>query len=274
MTAKILKKPDELLNGDVIYSGQIIVNHDLPFNYEFGVTRDGYSSYINGPYYKEVSSLMFVIGSSKGIQTDKIMENTTRISEYISMEKWLIILRDTAHRFPSSHFIPVNGKRKEVEGIGRGFLESLQNDYINWVLKNPDEIRNYFKTDKRSSSSIMLSDLSTNMRRKVVKHVKGLMVGILSARYTDRAYPLLNAYENSGIKWLGKAYHFPDLSGYLGHPIREFFASALIDELITFDWPLVEVKRKQLVEVLSPDLIEDDELSDEVNYQYEQISLF
>ncbi len=274
LTAKVIKNRDELLNGDVIYNGQIIVNHDLPVNYVFGVSRDGYSSLTNGPYCKEVGWPVFVIGCSTGIRIDKIMQKATYTAECSSMEKWLNLLRNTEYKFPSSHYIPVNGKRQEVEGIGRAFLENLESQYVNWLLKNPDEINNYFKPDKRSSSNIMLSKLSTNMRRKVVERVKELMISIISARYTDKGFALQNSYDNSGLKWLGKEYHFPDLSGYLGHPIRKFFASASIEQLTTFDWPLVEVKRGQLVEVLYPDIIEDVEMSDEVFYQYEQISLF
>ncbi|WP_411504899.1 hypothetical protein [Brevibacillus centrosporus] len=277
LTAKQLKLPDELQDGDVLYNGKVVVDRGFHFKYQFSSTLDLNNPYSAGPRCDQIRWPEFVIGNSRGIKIEKIICKCVDAANGQTMEEWNDILRILRTKFYASHYERIEGKMDTIEGIGGLLQPLLYKKYVDWYRSHMRDVKEYFLSkDRLQQAPLMLSDLSTNMRRKVIRETRDALIRMSACNIdSDGVRDAKREYERCGIKWIGNYYALPDFSGFLGEPILRFLTEASIEDAYSIDWPLYIRDFKSLDDILEPDIIVDsNELVSGESFTFEQISLF
>ncbi|MDC0764155.1 hypothetical protein POF51_25890 [Brevibacillus sp. AG] len=273
LTSKQIKKPSELKDGDILYNGRIVVDRGYHDKYEFRSDINPICSFESGPRCEYIRWPEFVIGTSNGINIEKVITKCIDISKGKSLEEWMIVLRDINNRFPAHSC--ERGEDEALSGIGTLIQPQVDRNYIEWLLDNKLEVKRYFISNKKRSDTMrMLSELSSKMREKVLKKVIESLRWIELQPVYQRSYWREHLYNSSGFEWLGEHYHFPEFSTYLGSPIRNFLIHSNENQLDQFDWPVKKAKASTLRHIIVPDLVDEDNLQDGETITYEQGSLF
>jgi len=267
LTAKKLTPAKDLKDGDVLYKRRVVVDKGIDVKY----TLQPFAAWCTNTDYhlREVKEIEFVIGHTEPFKLEKLVEKAVARANGNTMDDWMWILKGFSGQFPTSSWWTVDGKRTLLPGIGGEAKRLIYQKFVGWYLTNMDKVAEYFRSKSRvPRTPLLLSDLSTGIRRQVTDEIKKQVKGEYGR-------------ESVVLKWKGKFFSVPSMCTYIDGPIKEFILSATGEDLYRLELGLEEYDYEFYVGrlnrqpiIIEPAYRDPSEIQEDDIVFYEQASLF